>query len=134
MNYWRRLWLSRAEMMTGDPAARACHAPGPGVCGSPKFSMAPHIPPPALPEADTGPALRQAGLGAGWKCGSGPNIIKIQDGDSGALSKRGALLSTGAVGLAWLHTGKLAGQVLLLRPLYQRGDCQGRGVLQGRLP
>lgn len=29
-------------MMTGDPAESACHVPGPGVCGSHAFSMAPH--------------------------------------------------------------------------------------------
>lgn len=104
-----------------------------GCAGLPSSLWLLTSPPPFLRRTQGQLCDRQGSVQDG-NVGSGPNIIKIQDGDSGALSKHGALLSTGAVGLAWLHTGKLAGQVLLLRPLYQRGDCQGRGVLQGRLP
>lgn len=117
MNYWLRLWLSRAQTMTGDPAERLPRRPR-GVRVSPGLKLLT----PTAPE-QTRPALRltcwaRGRMGTG---GSGSNVIKNSNTVTAGHSAGVGPLSTGAVGRPAAHR-RLAWQGLPSR--FQRGECR----------
>lgn len=89
--------------MTGDPAERARHEPGPGGCGCHASSLAPHTAP---TRREQGQLHDAQGPVQNEEVGSGPNTIKnCKMVTAEQHAQRGALLSMGAGESAGLSPG-----------------------------